>query len=113
MPTRIQRKRTKCFKLPPNTICINRGTMWGNPFTVEEYGRKLAIEVFRQCLQSPHLVYCHFDELEATVQFNRFRWMAENLYLIREADYVACFCPVDVACHGDILIELSCIENAL
>ena len=29
-PKRIQRKRTKGFKLPTNTKCVNRGTKYGN-----------------------------------------------------------------------------------
>lgn len=29
---RVQRKRSKDFKLPENTVCVNRPTKWGNPF---------------------------------------------------------------------------------
>lgn len=31
-PKRIQRKRTKGFHLPPNTLCVCRPRPWGNPF---------------------------------------------------------------------------------
>ncbi len=34
---RVQRKRTKGYKLPDNTKCVNRGTKWGNPFKVVEH----------------------------------------------------------------------------
>ena len=34
LPDRIQRKRVKGFTLPPNTVCITRGTDFGNPFGV-------------------------------------------------------------------------------
>lgn len=107
MPTRIQRSRKPGFRLPPNTVCINRGTKFGNPFTVDEYGREKAIANFNECLTYPHMVYYYFDEIEATTQYNRFVWMSEHLDIIRHADYIACFCPLDVACHGDILIEFS------
>jgi hypothetical protein len=33
-PARVQRKRSKGFKLPPMTKCVTRGTPWGNPFYV-------------------------------------------------------------------------------
>lgn len=56
------------------------------------------------------MCYYYFDELEATTQYNRFIWMANNIRLIREADHIACFCGVDEACHGDALIEISQIE---
>lgn len=111
MPTRIQRKRTPGFRLPPNTICVNRGTKFGNPYKVSDYGREKAIQMFRDCLLNASMCYCYLDIKKAWIQYNRFIWMANNLHLIREADHVACFCPLDVECHGDVLIELSGIEN--
>lgn len=103
---RIQRKRTKGFKLPPNTVCINRPTKWGNPFTEELCGREDAINMFRECLILPHRVYYYFYEIEATVQFERFMWMKENLSDLKKFDYMACFCKEEEPCHGDVLIEL-------
>ena len=31
-PRRIQRKRTRGWKMPPNTVYVGRQTMWGNPY---------------------------------------------------------------------------------
>ena len=33
-PVRIQRKRTKGWKMPPNTVYVGRPTEWGNPFKI-------------------------------------------------------------------------------
>jgi hypothetical protein len=33
-PIRIQRKRTKGWRLPPNTICVCRPGKFGNPFRI-------------------------------------------------------------------------------
>ena len=33
-PVRIQRKRTKGFRMPPNTISVCRPGRWGNPWRV-------------------------------------------------------------------------------
>lgn len=33
-PKRIQRRRTKGWKMPPNTICVTRPSIFGNPFIV-------------------------------------------------------------------------------
>lgn len=33
-PQRIQRKRTKGWQMPPNTVYVGRGTRWGNPYRV-------------------------------------------------------------------------------
>lgn len=32
---RIQRKRTKGWKMPPNTIYVGRPSRWGNPWTIQ------------------------------------------------------------------------------
>lgn len=103
---RIQRKRSKGFKLPDNCICISRGTKWGNPFTVSELGRTEAIRRFKECLLKPAMAYRYFCYMEETItQTNRFRWMAEHLQDLRGKD-IACFCSTDEDCHGDVLIEL-------
>ena len=31
-PIRIQRKRTKGWRMPPNTVYVGRPSKWGNPF---------------------------------------------------------------------------------
>src|SRR6185437_10944534 len=31
-PTRVQLRRTKGWRLPPNTVKVDRSTPWGNPF---------------------------------------------------------------------------------
>lgn len=36
MANRLQRKRIKDWKMPPNSIYVGRPTKWGNPFVAEE-----------------------------------------------------------------------------
>ena len=102
---RIQRKRTPGFKLPKNTICVNRGTKFGNPFLVSYLGVDEAIRRFTECLINPAIVYTYFDEIEASIQYDRFKWMNENIPKLSGYDYLACFCEEDKPCHGDVLIE--------
>ena len=45
---RIQRKRTRGWKMPKGAICVDRPSIWGNPFPVEEYGRELCIRLYRE-----------------------------------------------------------------
>jgi hypothetical protein len=33
-PVRVQLSRKKGWKLPPNTVTVDRATMWGNQFQV-------------------------------------------------------------------------------
>lgn len=102
---RIQRKRTKGFKMPENCIYVGRPTKWGNPFKVEEIGVKEAVKRYRQCLLNNLMTYYYFDESEALNQFNRFQWMSKNIDLLKGKD-LSCFCSLNHECHADVLIEL-------
>jgi hypothetical protein len=44
-PNRIQRRRTKGYKTPPNTVYCGRPGPWGNPFTHSDPA--VSIEAFR------------------------------------------------------------------
>ena len=46
-PQRVQRRRTKGWRMPPNTIYVGRPTKWANPFVPGHdnpmlFGRKVA-----------------------------------------------------------------------
>jgi hypothetical protein len=51
-PHRIQQKRRKGWRKPPNTICVSRPSKWGNPFSVDTYGREKAVTLYREWLTS-------------------------------------------------------------
>lgn len=103
---RIQRKRTKGFKLPPNTVCVNRGTRFGNPFPVGGiFTREEAIRLFRLCLNCPSYVYALFEKDRCKEMEIYFRDMREHLKDLKGVDYIACFCKEGELCHGDVIIE--------
>ncbi len=41
-PLRIQRRRTKGYRMPPGAVYCGRPTIWGNPFDTAEEFRGLA-----------------------------------------------------------------------
>lgn len=47
MPIRIQRKRTKGWKMPPNTVSVTRPGKWGNPFRATRGGRFQKMDIDR------------------------------------------------------------------
>src|SRR3990167_7719207 len=52
-PKRIQRKRTKGWRMPPNTVNVTRPGPWGNPRRVgmyQGYGRADAVADFKRWL---------------------------------------------------------------
>ncbi len=97
-PIRIQRKRTKGWRMPENTIYVGRGSKWGNPFKVGEPPFKFGgikivtikgvLRAHRSWVRGRLFFTPHFlDELKG-----------KNL---------ACWCPLDKPCHADILLELA------
>ena len=85
MPKRIQRKRTKGWRMPPNTVYVGRPTKWGNPYRVGDP-----------------------DIPDANSAQNSFRNQAAALPVeeLRGKD-IACWCPLDQPCHADVLLELA------
>jgi hypothetical protein len=107
-PVRIQRKRAKGWKMPENTVCVDRSTKWGNPWRVGEphYPDAAAATLrFRSAvLGSTHNgTFCppiaHPNSYIGTIIHNAPKELrGKNL---------ACFCPLDQPCHADVLLELA------
>ena len=88
MPERIQLKRTKGWRKPPNTVNVARPSKWGNPFTVADYGRELAVRNFRRRLEGMAAIG------------------ALDLSELRGKD-LACWCKPGEPCHADVLLSLA------
>ena len=97
MPERIQRKRSKGWRMPAGAIYVGRPTMWGNRWQIGTWsnllGRQIAsvaeaVDLYRRLAWvEPHMV----------------AWVQENL---RGHD-LACWCPLDQPCHADVLLEIA------
>jgi hypothetical protein len=116
-PRRIQLRRTKGWRMPANTVKVDRATVFGNPFPVEVYGRAGAIDRFRRWLTGD------LSDREMSQSVRSDRWAARNvsLAIVREwllnnlprlkGKHLACWCPLTdndgnpVACHADVLLE--------
>ena len=102
-PKRIQRKRTKGWKMPPNTVCVTRPGKYGNPFIVSEKlkpGRSIGVVYFA--------VPTVEDSIECFREYAAEKLAADPHWLdaLRGSD-LACFCGLDKPCHGDVLLELA------
>jgi hypothetical protein len=90
MPERIQRRRTKGWRMPEGAVYVGRPTRWGNPYPVwETGGPELAVAYYRAWLGT--------DGAGLAV---RAGWE------LRGRD-LACWCPLDQPCHADVLLELA------
>jgi hypothetical protein len=116
-PKRIQMTRAIPWrKHHPDAVIVDRRTPWGNPFVIGAPGvpdAATAVRLFRSAI-----FLTHWAEAHAPVEENMLLagLMAEmpgpvpRLDAIREhlaGCELACWCPIDQPCHGDVLIELA------
>lgn len=95
MPERIQLKRSKGWRMPPNTVKVDRTTRWGNPYRVGMPGvpdRATAVALFRAALVEGSLP----PTFDLTVIAHELR--GKNL---------ACWCRIAEPCHADVLLTLA------
>ena len=94
MPERIQLRRAKGWRKPPNTVVVARPTKWGNPYRIGRGGvvsNDDAVEQFRAWL----------DRMEACETVR-----AEIVRQLRGKN-LACWCALDQPCHADVLLEIA------
>lgn len=118
-PIRVQLSRRKGWRMPPNTVKVDRTTKWGNPFVTVRSGsvsgrspmtRRMAAQSFRSLLGKtdgwwPVPLPWPAGKIPAghptTIDDVRRELAGKNL---------ACWCPLREPCHADVLLE---IANAL
>jgi len=70
---------------PDDVVSVARPSKWGNPYSVSEYGRERAVQLYREYLKvSPDLVDAARRELAGK--------------------RLACYCQLDELCHADVLL---------
>ncbi len=98
MPERIQLSRRKGWRLPPNTVKVDRSTRWGNPFRVETgCTARMAVRLFQKLLERPELAAHH----------QLFVFTPDRLRLDLGGKNLACWCPLDQPCHADVLLDVA------
>lgn len=105
-PIRIQRKRTKGWKMPESTVSVCRPGKWGNPFIVSEKVRPGA--------RSGTSYFCVPTAQDAVDCYREMMGLdGETAEALRaslhelEGKNLACFCPLNQPCHADVLLELA------
>lgn len=103
MPQRIQLSRRKGWKMPLNTVKVDRATVWGNPFIVGRHGtRAECVELYRKlacgllCMSTDNIV--EQQRARANMLVARTDLRGRNL---------ACWCPLNAPCHADVLLEMA------
>lgn len=100
-PIRIQRKRTKGWRMPPNTVYVGRGSEWGNPYIVGVHGDA------RECIAQyarDLFPYRHTGPTSTLMDLYISEAHLHRLEKLRGKN-LACWCPLDQPCHADLLLE--------
>lgn len=96
-PVRVQRKRTKGWRMPPNTVYVGRPSKFGNMFKIEKGG------------DSPAQAVEKYKQFTERLSDSAIRHIITKL----KGKNLACWCPLDNPCHADILLELANEESNL
>ena len=103
MPQRVQLRRSKGWRMPPNTVKVDRSTKWGNPFVVGKHGtRAECVDLLEKLL---HGYICLSSGPEIAVQ-KAYREMVEKDRAELKGKNLACWCPLEAPCHAEILLNL-------
>ena len=124
-PKRIQRKRTRGWRMPEGAVYVGRPSKWGNPYKVGEIatacGQHKDVQI--DILVDADLAVVMFRSFAAERMKPKFygggyigsmlaaSW-SERIRELAGHD-LACWCPLEdaegnrVPCHADVLLELA------
>lgn len=104
LPQRIQLRRIKGWKIPPNTVSVARPTKWGNPY----------LWAYRPPMLPPNLPWGRQEAVDAYELMLAGGWrlrrppgfqLVEEAMKELEGKDLACWCRLDQACHASVLLR--------
>ncbi|MDP1877996.1 MAG: DUF4326 domain-containing protein [Actinomycetota bacterium] len=130
MPERIQRKRTQGWRMPEGAVYVGRPTKFGNPFEVfrteccgfwdvrddngvaylvdHRVAHDLGGEPWSRAFAQGEAVRLFAEDLTHWFggSLKNDEGLASAITGLAGHD-LACWCPLDVPCHADVLLELA------
>lgn len=104
-PKRIQRRRSKGWKLPENTVCVSRPGPWGNPFIVGKHGTQAeCVELYERLMGGLLCISLGHECVEA--QEKAVEHAINHLPELRGKN-LACWCREGTPCHADVLLKMA------
>lgn len=102
-PTRVQLRRTKGWRMPDNTVKVDRtNKKFGNPFTIGCNPSQFSTALPPHCDTAADAVAAFSYYAETWMELTRGRWINPLV-----GKNLACWCPLGAACHADVLLELA------
>ena len=91
-PIRVQRKRTKGWRMPPNTVSVARPSCWAGGFCGAWFSGTLT-----------HARQACVDRFEDEMS----DYYRERVKVHLAGKNLACWCPLDQPCHADVLLKIA------
>ena len=118
IPTRIQRRRTKGWRMPEGAVYVGRPTKWGNPYRVPFTYRWAdtepcpypapsrevagAGEQIERCETLHHTVFWYEAWITRMAPA-----LAQDAVAFLAGRDLACWCPLGQPCHADVLLKIA------
>ena len=101
-PVRVQRRRTKGWRMPEGAVYVGRGSKWGNPWRIQgTFTAPMAVGAFRQALERGG--YWDNPDHENWTDLPT----VEAIQAALAGKDLACWCKLTAPCHADVLLELA------
>jgi ATP-dependent DNA helicase RecQ len=109
-PQRIQLKRTKGWRMPANCVKVDRTTLFGNPFSIKDWGHDKAVALHRAWITGKLDVPAIPAKTKKLLERKRQEVLAALPGL--RGKNLACWCPLPQPgqadnCHAAVLLELA------
>lgn len=114
MPSRVQLSREKGWRKPPGAIVVSRPSRWGNPWRIECAGSYYIVRpepagmlAFSDTLAAARAIATRKFLSAIGERSSRLRFDCDDIrHHLRGRD-LCCWCPLDDACHADVLLEIA------
>lgn len=110
MPCRLQIRRSKGWRLPANTLKVDRSTLFGNPFPAIDHGHDHAVALYRAWIAGRRLNTRLTPASKKSLARRRHE-VLRALPTLRGKN-LACWCPLPGdgepdRCHAAVLLALA------
>jgi hypothetical protein len=119
MPERIQRRRTKDWRMPDGAVYVGRPSKWGNPIDLSDVGSqfpsldderiaRLVVRDFETLAGRGHLSFPNWRFVGG--RRGPVAWTYPSVDEIRAelaGHDLACWCPAGLPCHADVLLRIA------
>ncbi|MCS0497912.1 DUF4326 domain-containing protein [Ancylobacter sp. MQZ15Z-1] len=103
-PVRIRLSRARGWRMPRDTVKVDRSTPWGNPFVVGRDGTAAeCVRLYRALLGG---LVCVSRDAVPQDQRDAEHHARAHISEIRGKN-LACWCALDKPCHADVLLEVA------